>query len=66
MEIILDALIKSFSLILKGDEGLFEIILLSLQVSAFSLLISCLIGLPMGLFWPSPNFPLRNFFLLVL
>ena len=44
----MDALGQAFDLILSLDDDLFEIIGLSLQVSLVSLLIACVIALPLG------------------
>lgn len=48
MNDILRGLIEAFRLIGAGDPELFEIITLSLRVSGFALLISVLIGVPLG------------------
>ncbi len=39
---------EAFRLILSGDSGLFEIVLLSLRVSGIALALSTLIGIPLG------------------
>lgn len=39
---------EAFRLILSGDSGLFEIVLLSLRVSGIALTLSTLIGIPLG------------------
>ena len=41
-------MIEAFRLIFGGDSGLFEIVLLSLQVSGLALVFSTLIGIPLG------------------
>ena len=51
MNILLEAFAKSFELVFTLNEDLFEILLLSLKVSGISLLLSCLIGLPLGTFF---------------
>ena len=44
----IDIFINSFNLIFSLDADLLEIIFLSLKISFFSLLFSCLFGLPLG------------------
>ena len=56
MNILLEAFAKSFELVITLDDDLFEILLLSLKVSGISLLLSCLIGLPLGTFLAIKNF----------
>lgn len=52
----MEALIESVRLILSLDENLYEIIFLSLKVSAIALFISTLIGLPTAGLLSSTNF----------
>lgn len=42
------AFATAFNLITSGDDGLFEIILLSLGVTTIATLFACLIGMPLG------------------
>ena len=60
MNILLEAFAKSFELVITLDDDLFEILLLSLKVSGISLLLSCLIGLPLGTFLAIKNFWSRD------
>ena len=56
MNIILEALNKALDLVLNLDESLIEILFLSLKVSGISLLLSCIIGLPLGTFLAIKSF----------
>ena len=62
MNILLEAFAKSFELVFTLNEDLFEILLLSLKVSGISLLLSCLIGLPLGTFLAIKSFWVRTHF----
>ena len=62
MNILLEAFAKSFELVFTLNEDLFEILLLSLKVSGISLLLSCLIGLPLGTFLAIKSFGVRTHF----
>ncbi len=48
MDEILNGLVQAIEMILSGDPGLYEIIWLSLRVSGSALLISTIIGVPVG------------------
>lgn len=50
----------ALSLLLSGDQGLLEIVLLSLRVSGSALLFGCLIGLPLGALLATQSFPARS------
>lgn len=50
----------AFALVLSGDADLFEIILLSLQVSLTALLASCIIGFSLGTLVAVARFPGRS------
>ena len=50
----------SFKLILSFDPDLYEIIWLSLRVSAFALIISCVVGFPIAGILSSKNFYGKN------
>ncbi|MGI9372049.1 MAG: ABC transporter permease [Hyphomicrobiales bacterium] len=54
------------TLIAAGDHDLLEIVGLSLRVSLSALIISCLIGLPIGAALAISRFPGRNFVLVLL
>ena len=56
MNIILEALNRALDLVLNFDESLIEILFLSLKVSGTSLLLSCIIGLPLGTFLAIKSF----------
>ena len=56
MNILLEAFQQSFHLVFNFDKDLFEILFLSLRVSLVSLLLSCLIGLPLGTILAIKNF----------
>ena len=56
MNILLEAFKQSFELVSTLNADLFEILLLSLKVSCFSLFFSCLLGLPLGTFLAIKNF----------
>src|SRR5210317_668105 len=60
MNIILEALNKAIELVITIDESLFEILILSFKVSGISLLLSCLLGLPLGTLLAIKNFWGRN------
>ncbi len=50
MDLIWEGLTKAFELIAAGDEGIFDITFLTLKVSITSIIISTLIGIPLGTF----------------
>ncbi|MEH7178961.1 ABC transporter permease [Neobacillus vireti] len=50
MELIMDGLKKAIQMILTGDREIFEITWLTLRVCFMAILISSLIGLPLGMF----------------
>ena len=56
MNILLEAFKQSFELVSTLNADLFEILLLSLKVSCFSLFFSCLLGLPLGTLLAIKNF----------
>jgi len=60
MDVFGDAFTKSFDLIISFDRDLIEILYLSTKVSLLSLLISCIIGFPIGAFLAICKFPFRN------
>ena len=65
MNILLEAFKQSFELVFTLNTDLFEILLLSLKVSFFSLFFSCLLGLPLGTFLAIKNFWGRDIVLIL-
>lgn len=59
MQDFVDAFGAAFSLILSFDKDLAEIVLLSLQVTCTAVLISCIIGFPLGALLAVGRFPGR-------
>ena len=57
---ILESFKHAFDLVLTLDKDFFEILLLSMKVSCLSLLLSCLVGLPMGTYLAIKNFWCRD------
>ena len=53
---ILESFKHAFDLVLTLDKDFFEILLLSMKVSFLSLLLSCLVGLPIGTYLAIKNF----------
>lgn len=51
---------QAFALLVSGDNALWEIITLSLWVSGLALLLSALVGVPLGAFLGLHNFPGRK------
>ncbi|KAA9020003.1 ABC transporter permease [Niallia endozanthoxylica] len=49
MDLIIEGLLKAFELITSGDKGIFEITFLTLRVSFTAILISTMIGVPIGI-----------------
>ena len=62
---ILESLTRAFDLVLTLDKDFFEILLLSMKVSCLSLLLSCLVGLPVGTYLAIKNFWGRNTILII-
>ena len=60
-----EAVALAVALVGSGDPELFEIVLLSLQVSLTATLISCAIGLPLGAVLATARFPGQNVVLVV-
>ena len=56
MNILFEAFKQSIELVFTFNTDLYEILLLSLKVSCFSLFFSCLLGLPLGTFLAIKNF----------
>jgi tungstate transport system permease protein len=61
-----DAFVLALELLVSGDPDLFDIILLSLQVSLTALLISAAIGLPFGALVGIARFPGRSVIVVIL
>jgi len=62
---ILETFTHSFDLVLTLDKDFFEILLLSMKVSCLSLLLSCLVGLPIGTYLAIKNFWGRDTILII-
>ena len=62
---ILESFTHAFDLVLTLDKDFFEILLLSMKVSCLSLLLSCLVGLPIGTYLAIKNFWGRDTFLII-
>ncbi len=63
MELIIDGLKKAMKMILTGDREIFEITWLTLRVCFMAILISSLIGLPLGMFLGLTKFKGRKLIL---
>jgi len=66
MDIILNGLIKAFGLILSFDRELYAIILLSLRVSVLAVVISTVLGVPVGALCALRRFPGRGIIITLL
>jgi tungstate transport system permease protein len=64
MELLVDGLKKAIEMILSGDRQVFEITWLTLKVCLISILISTLLGLPLGIFLGLSKFKGRRLLLL--
>ena len=62
---ILESFTHAFDLVLTLDKDFFEILLLSMKVSFLSLLLSCLVGLPIGTYLAIKNFWGRDTILII-
>ena len=62
---ILESFTHAFDLFLTLDRDFFEILLLSMKVSFLSLVLSCLVGLPIGTYLAIKNFWGRDTFLII-
>ena len=62
---ILESFTHAFYLVLTLDRDFFEILLLSMKVSFLSLLLSCLVGLPIGTYLAIKNFWGRDTVLII-
>ncbi len=60
MEAIIAGFKQAFLLLVQGDPEVIEITLLSLKVSGSAVLVSMLLGMPLGLFLALTRFPGRN------
>lgn len=60
MDLIIDGLKHAIQMILSGDKEIFEISLLTLRVSFTAILISTLIGIPIGVLLGLKDFPGRR------
>ena len=66
MELIWEGLIKAFELITSGDAGIFEITFLTLRVSFSAIIISTIIGIPLGILFGLTRIPGRNLVLIMI
>lgn len=65
MDDLLQGFIQAFELIIARDSTLWEIVLLSLRVSGIALLISTIIGIPLGALLGLSRFVGRRFFIVL-
>ena len=63
MEILVNALVEAARLLITGDADIWQVTLLSLQVSLTATLLSLLVGLPLGTALALTSFPGRNIIL---
>ncbi|MFL6517091.1 MAG: ABC transporter permease, partial [Bacillus sp. (in: firmicutes)] len=66
MELLIEGLKKAIDMILSGDQEVFAITWLTLKVCLISILISTLIGLPLGIFLGLTRFKGRKLLLLLI
>src|SRR3954468_6889366 len=66
MDLIWDGLTKAIELILSGDAGIFEVTLLTLRVSFTAILISTIIGIPIGILLGLTHFRGRKLLLILI
>lgn len=66
MDYITEGILQAFALIFSGDPTIYEIVGLSLLVSGFSVLISVLIGIPLGILIGTHNFVGKNVLLRII
>ncbi|WP_394234578.1 ABC transporter permease [Niallia oryzisoli] len=64
MDLIIDGLLKAIELITSGDKGIFEVTFLTLRVSFTAILISTIIGIPIGIFLGLSRFKGRKLILI--
>ena len=60
MDIILEGVKEAFKLIFTLDSEVFEVVLLSLQVSFTALFIASVIAIPLGIIIAKNDFPFKN------
>ncbi len=65
MDLIWEGFAKAFELITTGDPGIFEISLLTLRVSFTAILISTILGIPLGIILGLTHFPGRKLILIL-
>jgi tungstate transport system permease protein len=63
MDLIWDGLVKAIQLITSGEEGIYEVSLLTLRVSLTAILVSMIIGIPTGIFLGLTRFKGRKIIL---
>ena len=61
MPIYSESFAAAFGMLASSDRDLMEILALSINVSLASLVLSCVIGLPIGAFLAMRHFPMRDF-----
>ncbi|MCL6086811.1 MAG: ABC transporter permease [Actinobacteria bacterium] len=61
MELIIEGIKKAFILIFTGDREIFEIMLLTIRVSGMAVIISMILGIPVGLVIGLNNFKGKKF-----
>lgn len=66
MDLIWEGLTKAIELILSGDAGIFEVTLLTLRVSFTAILISTIIGIPIGILLGLTHFRGRKLLLILI
>lgn len=66
MDLLFEGLKKAFEMVLSGDGEIFAITLLTLRVSFTAILISMLIGLPVGTLLGLTRFPGKRFLLVLI
>ena len=66
MSELFQSLIQAFELIIERDRALWEIVSLSLRVSGIALLISTIIGIPLGAFLGMSRFVGRSLFIILI
>ncbi|MEW6455634.1 MAG: ABC transporter permease [Acidobacteriota bacterium] len=66
MEFIWEGISTAFRLIISLDREVFEIVIFTLYIGLIGILISSLMGIPIGLFLFQKKFPGRQFFLVIL
>ena len=66
MDLLLEGLIRAFKMIASGDPEIYEITWRTLRVSLTAVLISTVVGIPLGIFLGLKNFPGRKILLVII